>query len=99
MTSAVGIGVGPKPWQLWWARVVLVVCFLLVGGPAAAVSFDHIKDVAVIGHQSLFMAYLYPLTVDGVMGIAAVAMWQDKVFNRHVRPWAMFSFWAGLGVS
>src|SRR5690242_11642268 len=90
---------GPTRAQMWWARLVLVICFLLVGGPAAAVSYFHIRDVAVIGHQSLFMAYLYPLTVDGVMGIASVAMWQDKVFHRHVRPWATFSFWIGLGVS
>jgi hypothetical protein len=81
------------------AGLVLCVCFLVVGGSAFWVSYEHIRFVALLKHQPAHLAWVYPLTVDGMLGIGAVALWQDSVRGMVGRPWARFVFWLGLGVS
>lgn len=82
-----------------WRRLGYVVSFLAVAGVAAYVSFGHIFEVTVLAHQPLMLARVMPLSVDGLMLIATLAMAEDKAANRHPRGWARFGFWFGAGVS
>jgi len=81
------------------ANLVLGLCFLVVGGSAFWVSYEHIRFVAELKHQPWHLALVYPLTVDGMLGIGAVSLWHDSVRGMAGRPWARFVFWLGLGVS
>lgn len=82
-----------------WRRAAYVLSFLLVAGVAAVVSYSHIRDVAVYGHQSRLVAHLIPLSIDGMMLIATLAMAEDKAANRFPRGWARSGFWFGAAVS
>lgn len=85
--------------KLTWRRVGYVLSFLMVAGVAARVSYSHIRDVALYGHQPADVAALLPLAVDGMMLIATLAMAEDKAANRHPRGWARSGFWFGAAIS
>lgn len=80
-------------------RIAYAISFLIVAGVAAYVSYNHIRTVAVLGHQPGLVAQLLPLAVDGSMLICTLAMAEDKAANRHPRGWARFGFWFGAAVS
>lgn len=82
-----------------WRRVGYVISFIIVAGVAAAISYSHIRDVAVIAHQPALIAHLLPLSVDGLMLVASLAMGEDKANNRHPRGWARLGFALGSVVS
>lgn len=82
-----------------WRRAGYVMSFIIVAGVAAAISYSHIRDVAEIAHQPALIAHLLPLSVDGLMLVASLAMGEDKAANRHPRGWARFGFWFGASVS
>ncbi len=82
-----------------WRRIGYAISFLIVAGVAAYVSYGHIAEVAVLGHQPPLLAKAMPLSVDGLMLIATLAMAEDKAANRHPRGWARFSFWFGAAIS
>lgn len=82
-----------------WRRFGIVVSFLAVGGVAAYVSYRHIYEVALLAHQPRPLALALPLSVDGLLLIASLAMGEDKAANRHPRAWARFGFWLGAAVS
>lgn len=82
-----------------WRRIGYAVSFLIVAGVAAYVSFGHIYEVAVLAHQPRHLAVALPLSVDGLMLIATLAMAEDKAANRKPRGWARFGFWLGGAVS
>lgn len=87
----------------WWRvaarRVGYTLGFLVVAGVAARVSYGHIRDVVLHVGQPADVAYLLPLSVDGLMLIATLAMAEDKAYNRKPRGWARWGFWFGAGVS
>lgn len=87
------------PTKLNWRRIGYVLSFLTVAGVAARVSYSHIRDVALYGHQPSEVAVLLPLAVDGMMLIATLAMAEDKAANRHPRGWARAGFWFGAAIS
>lgn len=82
-----------------WRRLGYVSSFLLVAGVAARVSYGHIREVALYGHQPGEVAALLPLAVDGMMLIATLAMAEDKAANRKPRGWARWGFWFGAVIS
>jgi hypothetical protein len=82
-----------------WRRIGYATSFLVVAGVAAYVSYGHIAEVAALGHQPPLLAKLMPLSVDGLMLIATLAMAEDKAANRQPRGWARFSFWFGAAIS
>jgi len=82
-----------------WRRLGFGLSFLIVAGVAARVSYSHIRDVALYGHQLPLIAHLIPLSIDGMMLIATLAMAEDKAANRSPRGWARFSFWFGAAIS
>ncbi len=61
-----------------WRRLGYALSFLIVAGVAAVVSYGHIREVAVYGHQTDLVAHLIPLSIDGMMLIATLAMAEDK---------------------
>lgn len=85
--------------QRIFANIVLIVCFLVVGGSAFWVSYEHIRFVTELKHQPWHLALVYPLTVDGMLGIGAVTLWHDSVRGMKGRLWARVVFWLGLGAS
>ena len=82
-----------------WRRAGYILSFLMVAGVAARVSYSHIRDVALFGHQPGEVATLLPLAVDGMMLIATLAIAEDKAANRNPRGWARFGFWFGAVIS
>ncbi len=82
-----------------WRRIGYAISFLIVAGVAAYVSYGHIAEVAVLGHQPPLLAKAMPLSVDGLMLIATLAVAEDKAANRRPRGWARFSFWFGAAIS
>lgn len=82
-----------------WRRFGLVMAFVIVAGTAAVSSYTHIRDVALYGHQSPLVAHLLPLSIDGMLLIASIAMGDDRANNRQPRGWARFGFWGGAAVS
>jgi hypothetical protein len=85
--------------KLTWRRIGYVLSFLTVAGVAARVSYSHIREVALYGHQPGEVAALLPLAVDGMMLIATLAMAEDKAADRHPRGWARTGFWFGAAIS
>lgn len=71
----------------------------LVAGVAAFNSYWHQVAVATWAHQVALLAHTIPLSVDGMLVVATLAMAEDKANGRLPRGWARFAFWLGAGVS
>jgi Protein of unknown function (DUF2637). len=88
-----------RDWPAIGRRIGYVIGFGVVAGIAAWASYWHQVDVATLAHQPAKLAYALPLSVDGMLVVAAMAMGEDKANNRHPRGWARFAFWLGAVVS
>ena len=86
-------------WSKIGRRAGYSISFVLVAGVAAYVSYGHISEVALLAHQPVALAKVLPLSVDGLMLIATLALAEDKAANRMPRPWARVTFWIGAAVS
>lgn len=82
-----------------WLRFGKAASFLVVGGVAAYVSYRHIYEVALLAHQPRVLAAFLPLSVDGLLLMASIAMAEDKAEGRHPRGWARSGFWLGATAS
>jgi hypothetical protein len=80
-------------------RLAFGASFLIVAGVAAVNSYAHMRDVALLGHQPNMLASTLPLSIDGLMVIASLALAEDKASRRYPRPWARLAFWFGAVVS
>jgi hypothetical protein len=80
-------------------RLAFGLSFVTVAGAAAVTSYAHMRDVAILGHQPPALAAVLPLSVDGLLVIASLAMAEDKAQNRHPRTWARVAFWFGAVIS
>jgi hypothetical protein len=70
-----------------------------VAGIAAIASYSHMRDLAVVHGQSHTLAALMPLSVDGLLVVAAVAMADDRAAGRTPRLSARISFVIGVAAS
>ena len=89
-------------WQkrLATPRFIGYVLFVgVVAGVAAINSYWHQVTVALLAHQPTVLAHTIPLAVDGMLGVATLAIADDKALNRKIRPWARFGFWFGAALS
>lgn len=66
---------------------------------AAWGSYRHMLDVATQAGQPIEVAATLPLSVDGMLLCATLAMADDKVHGRSPRAWARFAFWLGAVIS
>lgn len=98
----------PGAFRLAWAtfiarltpRFVLYAIFVvMVAGVAAYNSWGHQVTVAHWAHQAGVAALTLPLSVDGMLAVASLAMAEDKANGRRPRAWARFAFWLGAVVS
>ncbi len=86
-------------WKTVGRRLGYGSSLLAVGGTAAYTSFGHIAAVARLGHQPPGLAALLPLSVDGMMAVATLAIAEDKAQGRKPRPWARVALALGALVS
>lgn len=80
-------------------RFAFGASFVVVAAVAAVNSYEHMRDVALLGHQVQLLASTLPLSVDGLLIIASLAMAEDKANHRAARTWARVAFWFGAVVS
>ena len=88
-----------RDWSVAGRRIGYVLGFGVVAGIAAWASYWHQVDVATLAHQPAKLAYALPLSVDGMLVVATMAMGEDRANGRRPRGWARFAFWAGATVS
>lgn len=70
-----------------------------VAGTAAYASYGHQRDVALMAHQAAELAAVLPLSVDGMMLVATLAIAEDKAQGRKPRTWARVALALGAIVS
>ncbi|MES2211473.1 MAG: DUF2637 domain-containing protein [Chloroflexota bacterium] len=80
-------------------RTAYVLSIGTVTGVAALASYEHQVDVATLAHQAALLAHTLPLSIDGMLLVATLAMSEDKANGRKPRGWARFGFWFGAAVS
>ena len=80
-------------------RIAYVVSLSVVTAVAALASYSHQVDVALLAHQASLLAHTLPLSVDGMLIVATLAMSEDKAKGLRPRGWARFGFWLGAGLS
>ena len=83
----------------WTRRVAYVLSLGTVTSVAALASYSHQVDVALLAHQASLLAHTLPLSVDGMLVVATLAMSEDKAKGLHPRGWARFGFWLGAALS
>jgi hypothetical protein len=89
----------PRDWPAVGRRIGYVLGFGTVAGIAAWASYWHQVDLATLAHQPAKLAYALPLSVDGLLVVAAMAMGEDRAKGLRPRGWARFAFWLGATVS
>jgi hypothetical protein len=80
-------------------RTATVLAVGTVAGVAGYASYGHQYDVATMAHQSAALAAVFPLSVDGMLLAASLAIAEDKASGRRPRLWATVAFWLGAAVS
>lgn len=88
-----------RDWSRTGRRTAYGLSIGTVAGVAAWGSYWHQVDVAMLAHQAATLAHTLPLSVDGMLVVATLAMSEDKANGRKPRGWARFGFWLGAGVS
>lgn len=87
----------------WWpvnaTRITSRAGAAAVAVIAAAVSYSHMRDLAAAHGQAPILAAMIPLSVDGLLLVAAVAMADDRKAGKVPRLSARVSFIAGVTVS
>lgn len=82
-----------------YRRIGYITSIGTVTAVAAWGSYRHLLDVALIGGQPIEVAAALPLSVDGMLLCASLAMAEDKANGRIPRLWARVAFWIGATVS
>lgn len=80
-------------------RTATVGAVSTVAGVAGYASYGHQYDVAIMAHQPTALAAVFPLSVDGMLLAASLAIAEDKANGRKPRTWALVAFWLGAAVS
>jgi hypothetical protein len=77
-------------------RVIRNASAAVVATIAATASYDHMRELALIHGQGELIASLVPISVDGMLVVATVAMHDDRISGRKVRPAAWVAFCVGV---
>jgi hypothetical protein len=88
-----------RDWARIGRRTAYVISIGTVTGVAALASYSHQVDVATLAHQASLLAHTLPLSIDGMLIVATLAMSEDKANGRKPRGWARIGFWFGALVS
>jgi len=79
-----------------WTRPARYLGTAAVASIAALASYGHQRDLALAHGESHLIASLLPVSVDGMMAVAAVVMLDDRRAGRHTTGWAWVGFFAGV---
>src|SRR6266702_4459109 len=71
----------------------------IVAGITAYASYLHGYHVALRYGELREIARLLPISVDGMMIVASIAMVDDRRAGRSIRPWAKIGFLTGVAAS
>lgn len=77
-------------------RIIRNVAAAVVATIAAAASYQHMRDLALAHGQGELIASLVPISVDGMLIVSTVAMHDDRLSGRKVRPAAWVAFCTGV---
>jgi hypothetical protein len=77
-------------------RIIRNTSAATVAGIAAVASYAHMRELAVLHGQGELIASLVPISVDGMLVVATVAMHDDRISGRKVRPAAWVAFCTGV---
>jgi hypothetical protein len=80
-------------------RLARNVSTAAVASIAAWSSWSHMVDVALAYGERASVAYVLPISVDGMLVVASTAMVDDRRAGRPVRWSARIAFVAGVGAS
>jgi hypothetical protein len=80
-------------------RLARNVSTAAVASIAAWSSWSHMVDVALTYGERASVAYVLPISVDGMLVVASTAMVDDRRAGRPVRRSARIAFVAGVGAS
>lgn len=80
-------------------RIARNVSTVAVASIAAWSSWSHMVHVALRFGERPEVAYVLPISVDGMLIVASTAMVEDKRAGQHVRWSARIAFLAGVGAS
>ena len=69
-----------------------------VAGVAGAISYRHQEHLAAT-HGQGSLAAIWPLCVDGLVTVTALAISTDRAAGHRARLWALVGFWIGVSVS
>lgn len=78
-----------------WRRLAADGGAFSVGSVAAVISWKHIVHTSLMLHQDSLAAFLYPISIDGMMIVGVVKAADDRASGRKVRGWARVATWAG----
>lgn len=103
-TTATGVGAFRAAWASFVARLtprflLYAAVILAVTTAAAYNSYGHQLTVAHLAHQTGLAAATLPVSVDGMLAAASLAMAEDKANGCRPRLWARLAFWLGAIVS
>lgn len=70
-----------------------------VAAIAAYASYSHMRELAIEHGQDVIVASLLPVSVDGMLLVATLAMREDRLNGVRRRPWAWIAFAAGVAAS
>lgn len=79
-----------------WTRPARYTGTAAVAGIAAYASYGHMRGVALAHGEAHLAAALLPLSVDGMMAVAAVTMLDDRRAGRGTTRWAWVGFLVGV---
>ena len=71
---------------------------IAVAGVAGAISYRHQEHLAAT-HGQGSLAAIWPLCVDGLVTVTALAISTDRAAGYGARLWALVGFWIGVSVS
>lgn len=85
--------------QVNWTRVGKNVSAGIVAGIAGYASYWHMASVALRAGERAELAHVMPLSVDGMLIVASIAMVDDRQQGLRPRPWAKAGFLIGITAS
>lgn len=78
-----------------WTRAPRMLSTIAVSGIAGYASYWHQVAVALMAGERREIAHVIPLSVDGMLIVAATFMAEDRAEGRKPRLWAVLGFWTG----
>jgi hypothetical protein len=80
-------------------RLFTALGVIAVAAVAGGISYRHQQHLAATHGQPHGLSLIWPLCVDGLVTVTALAISTDRAAGLRPRPWALVGFWVGVVVS